>query len=82
LLAYYIGQLRFSQTDARYKGMTAKGFTFYAPQLLRVSPGLTLAILSVIAALYAGVNAFVMTRYRYHDNPWVDWLHSKKPIKQ
>ena len=25
LLAYYVGQLRFSQTDARYRGMTAKG---------------------------------------------------------
>ena len=111
LLAYYVGQLRFSQTDARYKGMTAKGlledadswatwvhyqtafvlltlgfalygFTFYAPLLLGLTPGPTVAALSVAAALYAVVNAFVMTRYRYHDNPWVDWLHSKKPIKQ
>jgi uncharacterized protein (DUF983 family) len=111
LLAYYVGQLRFSQTDACYKGMTAKGlledadswatwvhyqtafvlltlgfifygFAFYAPLWLRLSSWRTVVILSVVAALYAVLNAFVMTRYRYHDNPWVDWVHSKKPIKQ
>ena len=111
LLAYYVGQLRFSQTDARYKGMTAKGLledadswatwvhyqtafvfltlgfalyglTFYAPLLLDSSPGRTVAALSGVAALSSVVNAFVKTRYRYHDNPWVDCLHSRKPLRQ
>jgi hypothetical protein len=118
LLAYYVGQLRFSQTDARYAGITAKGlledadswatwtnyqtafvlltlgvilygFALYplllldlaaTPQTVANRPG-AVAGSFLGAAFVAVVNWLVMTRYRYHDRPWFDCFHLKKPLK-
>jgi len=119
LLAYYVGQLRFSQTDARYTEITAKGllqdadswamWTNYQTAFVLLTLGVNLYGFALYALLFldlaappqtvantlgpvagsflgaafvAVVNWLVMTRYRYHDRPWVDCFHLKKPLKR
>ena len=115
LLAFYVGQLRFSKTMARYEDMNAKdlledadswatwihyqtafalmtlGFTLYGFTLFTLvapgqspgqSPESAVATLSAVAVFYAVVNAFVKTRYEYHDHAWVDFFHFEEPKKR
>jgi uncharacterized oligopeptide transporter (OPT) family protein len=111
LLAYYIGQLRFSKTMARYEkpsakelledadswatwiqyqtgfvllalGFTMYGFAFYASLLKDQSPWRLVTISCIVAGLVAVVNGAVKARYRYHDEPWYDFFHFRRPIRK